>query len=99
MGAGESEFFYYESKFKIQNFFFCLYGGGRGARVSVFFFYKESKSNLKKKYVFFFFLGGGGGVRWTDRRTGPNRFVPSTSLKLGGRSWGHNNALMCKLCP
>ena len=47
--------------------------------------------NLKKKI----FLGGragvegmgggelGGGGRWTDRRTGPNQFAPSTSLKLG----------------
>ena len=28
-------------------------------------------------------LVGGGGGRWMDRRTGPNQFAPSTSLKLG----------------
>ena len=27
--------------------------------------------------------GGGGVVRWMDSLTGPNQFVPSTSLKLG----------------
>ena len=79
----------------------CVCGGG-GGRVSDFF-HKESKSKKKK----FFFGGGGGGVgvlggvcgglgrgRWMVRRTGPIQFAPSTSLKLG-----HNNALMCKLCP
>ena len=28
--------------------------------------------------------GGVDGGRWTDRRTSPNQFAPSTSLKLGG---------------
>ena len=42
--------------------------GGGGARVGDFF-YKESK-----------WVGWG---RWTDRRTGPNQFAPSTSSKLG----------------
>ena len=46
----------------------------------------------KNPNLFFFFFGGGGGGggggvdggggRWTDRQTGPNRFAPSTSLKL-----------------
>ena len=61
-------------------------GGGRGegARVSELSC-KESKS--------IFFAGGGGGVgwwgwwgggggRWTDRRTGPNQFAPSTFSTL-----------------
>ena len=26
----------------------------------------------------------GEAGRWTDRRTGPNQFAPSTSSKLGG---------------
>ena len=62
-------------------------------------FHKESKSKTKK-------IGGGGGEegwvgegrrgrgRWMDRRTGPNQFA----LQLL-RTWGHNNALMFKLCP
>ena len=63
-------------------------------------FHKESKSKTKKNW-------GGGGERrvglgegrrgrgrWMDRRTGPNQFA----LQLL-RTWGHNNALMFKLCP
>ena len=62
-------------------------------------FYKESKSKRKKRgmarvsdfflqriqILVFFWRGGveGGGGRWTDRRTGPNQFAPSTSSKLG----------------
>ena len=57
------------------------------------FFHTEFKS---KKKNFFFFLGGGGdgglgrvcvcvggGGSWMERRTGPNQFAPSTSLKFG----------------
>ena len=100
-------FFYYESKFKIKkqkNIFFGWRGlgvrSGGGARVSDFFFHKESKSKI------FFFFGGGGGGRdegarggvdgWTDEQAQTN--LPLQLL----RSWGHNNALMyklCKLCP
>ena len=55
------------------------------------FFHKESKSN-------FFFgggSGGGGGVidGWTVEQSKNN--LPLQLL----RSWGHNNALMYKLCP
>ena len=53
---------------------------------------------------FFFFLaggggggGGGGGARWMDRRTG-SKAQTNLPLQLF-RSWGHNNALMNKLCP
>ena len=66
MGEGVI-FFYKECKSK-ENF---LGGGGGGwgwvlgAGVSDFF-YKGSK--LKKKW--------GGGGRLTDRRTGPNQFIP-----------------------
>ena len=48
-------------------------------------FYKESKSKINC----FFFRGGGTegvgeeGDRWMDRQRGPNKFAPSTSLKLG----------------
>ena len=53
---------------------------GGGARVSEFFFTKTQ--NLKK--IFFWGGGGlGGGCIWMDRRTGPNQFAPSISLKLG----------------
>ena len=72
------------------------------------FFHKEYKS--KKKFFFFFFGGGGGGEgaaegvgaagrgvdRWTEEQSQTN--LPLQLL----RSWGHNNALMtklCKLCP
>ena len=64
------------------------------------FFHRESKS---KKKIFFGgggagglgeVRGGGGRNRWKDRRTGPIQF-PIQLL----RSWGHNNALMYKLCP
>ena len=33
--------------------------------------------------------GGGGRGRWMDRQTRPSQLAP----------WGHNNALMYKLCP
>ena len=59
---------------------------GGGARVSDFF-YKESKSKKKrnKKKIIFWGEGGEGWWwgRWTVRRTGPNQFAPSTSLRLG----------------
>ena len=55
-GADVSNFFYYESKFKIKNIFFGR-GGGGGARVSELLFTKNP--NLKK--IFFFCRGGGGG--------------------------------------
>ena len=43
------------------------------------------ESKAKKKIYFFWGGGGGGGGRgrWTDRRTDPNQFAPSTSSKLG----------------
>ena len=50
----------------------------------VIFFIKNP--NLKQKNMFFWGGGAGGGRGWgrlTDRRTGPNQFAPSTSLKLG----------------
>ena len=53
-------------------------------------FHKESKSKKKKT---FFFRGGGGAVNgWTDEQAQTN--LPLQLL----RSWGHNNALMYKLC-
>ena len=68
------------------------------------FFHKQSKS---KKSCFF--GGGGGGVegggvggeggagagRWMNRGTQSQTNLP---LHCFG-SWGHNNALMYKLCP
>ena len=73
--VGESDFFYFESKFKIKNNVFggvAGVGGGLAgeARVSEFFFTKNPNLN--------FFCGGGGGGagRWMDSRTGPNQFVP-----------------------
>ena len=77
---------------------FFLVGGwgvnGLGTQESVNFFYYESKFKI------FFFWGGGG--RWGGgvgvvRRTGEQA---QTNLLLQLlRSWGHNNALMYKLCP
>ena len=78
----------------------CVCGGG-GGRVSDFF-HKESKSKKKN----FFLVEGGGGVGvlggvcgglggvdgWSDEQAQSN--LPLQLLKLG-----HNNALMCKLCP
>ena len=55
---------------------------GGGARVSECFFYKDSKSK-EKNCGGGEWSGGGGRGRWTDRRTGPNQFSPSTSSKLG----------------
>ena len=88
--AGVTEFFYYESKFKIKIKKNIFFGGGvwggrgrvgeRGGAIVSEFFYTESKS--KKN-----FLGGGrgGGGRWTDRRTGPIQFAPSFKFfKVGG---------------
>ena len=62
-----------------------------GARVSEFSnFHEESKS--KKK--FWGGLGGGGMVDgWKVEQAQTN--LPLQLL----RSWGHNNALMYKLCP
>ena len=61
------------------------------------------KESISKKNVCFFFWGGGGGGGgdgagwvvdvWTDEQAQTN--LPLQLL----RSWGHNNALMCKLCP
>ena len=70
--------------------------GGGGARVSEFFFHKEFKSKN-----FFFFFGGGGGLGgglgvvdgWTIAKA--QTILPLQLLQ----SWGHNNALMYKLCP
>ena len=58
------------------------------ARVNDIF--RESK--LKK--MGWVWGGGRGRGRWTDRRTGPNQFAPSTSSKLG-----HNNEKMDKFWP
>ena len=74
--------------------------GGRGSKVSDFFF--TQNPNLINK---FFVLGGGawwegmGAGVWgevdgcTDEQAQTN--LPLQLL----RSWGHNNALMYKLCP
>ena len=43
--------------------------------------YTESKSK-RKKMLFVFWRVGVGAGRWTDRRTGPNKFAPSTSSEL-----------------
>ena len=62
-------------------------GGGKvagGGGSRVSEFFFTKNPNLKKKW-------GGGVGRLMDSRTGPNQFAPS--------SWGHNNALMYKLCP
>ena len=86
LGAGVSEFFYYESKFRIRKnvllFFFCFFffgggggGGGWGAERSKRIF---TKNQNQKKNIF---LGGRG--RWTDGQSGPNQFAPSPSSKLG----------------
>ena len=73
-----------------------------------FFSHKKSKSKkkTKKKHVFFFFWGGGaggghgrgeGGRGWVD---GWTEEQSETNLPLHFlRCWGHNNALMYKLCP
>ena len=87
LGAGVSEFFYYESKFRIRKnvllFFFCFFffgggggGGGVGGQRGVSEFLQRIK--IKKKNIF---LGGRG--RWTDGQSGPNQFAPSPSSKLG----------------
>ena len=60
--------------------------GGGGAGVSEFF-----TMNPNLKYFFFLFCGGGVDG-WTDEQA-------QTNLPLHLRSWGHNNALMYKLCP
>ena len=67
--------------------------GDRGELEQVIFFTKNP--NLKKKFFWFFFLGGGGGGvdGWTDEKAQTN--LPLQLL----RCWGHNNALMYKLCP
>ena len=75
-------------------------GGKREARVNEFFFTKNP--NLKKEKK----ISGGGeggevGVSgdggrvdgWTDKQAQTN--LPLQLLL----SWGHNNALMYKLCP
>ena len=83
-------FLYYESKFK---FFFWGGGGGvGGARVSDFFFHKESKSE-EKKIEGLGRVGVGGVDEWIVEQAQTN--LPLQLL----RSWGHNNALMYKLCP
>ena len=81
-GAGIIDFLVYPNLTE-KNFFFFGGGGGRGeARVSDFF---KHRIQSKKKNIFFLGGGGGGGGRgrWTDRRTDPNQFAPSTSSKLG----------------
>ena len=70
------------------------------------FFHKESKSKKIKSFGTCVCVAGagGGGVevsrgmgRWMDRRADEQA---QTNLPLQLlRSWGHNNALMCKLCP
>ena len=51
-------FFYYDSKFKINSFFFSV-GGGEGGLSGLELVVSFSNNpNLKK---IFFFLGGGGG--------------------------------------
>ena len=58
------------------------------------FFNYESKFEIIKKKLLFFGEGGGGGV---DGRT-----VEQAQTNLPFqilRCWGHNNALMYKLCP
>ena len=57
-GAGVSEFFFYEPKFKIIYFFFFLRGKSLELD-QVIFIYKKSKS--KKKIVFW-----GGGRGWGE---------------------------------
>ena len=75
--------------------FFLGWRGGGGARVGEYFFTKNP--NLKKKYfgVGRWGVGAGWGVvdGWTVERAQTN--LPVQFL----RSWGHNNALMYKLCP
>ena len=73
----ESDFFYKVFKSNKKN----LAGGKGGGRVG--------KGDGLSKLIFFtknrnrkFGVGAGWG-RWTDRRTGPNQFAPSTSSKLG----------------
>ena len=66
-GADESDFFYCESKFKIN--FFGGGGGGRSggggeARVSEFF---TKNPNLRMLFLFFLGGGGGGGRGWGAR--------------------------------
>ena len=71
-------FFYYESKLKTVCFFFSFFFfwwvevGGVGAGVSEFLLQRIQGG-----------IRVGGGSRWTDRRTGPNQFAPSTSTKFG----------------
>ena len=70
-----SEFFYYESKFKITTFWGAGgggEGGAGGARVL-----RIQILNKQKIWV------GGARGRWTDRRTGPKQFASSSSSKSG----------------
>ena len=81
-GGGGAKFSDFFTKDPNLNFF----GGvrGPGARVSDFF-YKESKSKKKRKKCVWAGVGRGWGRgRWTDIRTGPIPFAPSTSSKWGG---------------
>ena len=74
-----------------------LAGGGGVEEVN--FFNKESKTYLRKKKKIFFCVceWGGGGGRGVDGLTDEQA---QTNLPLQLlRSWGHNNALMYKLCP
>ena len=76
-GAGVKKFLYYEFKFKTKKMIF-LEGAWEGRLVILFF---TKNPNLKKNI--FFLGGGGGGNTWTDRRTGPTQFAPSTSSMFG----------------
>ena len=81
--AGISEFFYYESEFKMNFFFWGGEGGGWGERAAgeleqVIFSIKNPNLERKNNWGWV-----GEKDRWMDRRTGPNQFAPSTSKKLG----------------
>ena len=58
----------------------------------IFFFHKESKSE-EKKIEGLGRVGVGGVDGWIVEQAQTN--LPLQLL----RSWGHNNALMYKLCP
>ena len=71
-----------------------------GARVSEFFFTKNPNLKKNEKKKFFFGVGAWGawvvGVEvdvWTVEQAQTNLHLQLL------RSWGHNNALMYKLCP
>ena len=71
-------------------------GDGAGAKIIDFFFTKNP--NVKKKHFLGWEWGKGAGLGgvldgWTDEQAQTNLLLQFL------RSWGHNNALIRKLCP